>query len=435
MLVTLFEYGEAEYDWSEQDLLALQRLNESAGAEILRAGIAGGASRGRAARKVLQARQYAGVVRLLHTTVQILPKIYRSATPASERAHDATRNLLHMLSFAGLVPLREHELAPLLQRNLDWFEILTHLFATHLAEEWQHGASHAYQDMEAELNVLRGKWLMNEHLRHPMQRERLPVRYAEFSVDHALNRVLRYVVEQLWRVTRDAANRRVLTDLRAWMDEVTLLPLVTAADAHPALITRLNARYEPLLNLARVFLSQSTLQLAAGQTNAFGLLLDMALLFQEFIVRFIARRRSQALPPELQACELLPQAFGAAQYLARVHPTGEAVFRLYPDLAFRIDDEFPLLLDTKYKLLPPGRKHVNAPKDDLYPASTYAQAYRCPRVVLLYPQTEGTRPVRQSFKVQGAPSRIDVATVNLQVDLRAEQQQLTSDLKAILAND
>jgi 5-methylcytosine-specific restriction enzyme subunit McrC len=430
VLLTLFEYGEVDYDWSAQDLAALGRLNESVRAEVLHAGVSG-----RAGRKVLQARQYAGVVRLGHATVQILPKIYRSDTPPAERAHEATRNLLYMLSFVGLIPLREHELAPLLQRNLDWFEVLTYLFATHLAEEWQHGAPHAYQEREAELNVLRGKWLLSEHLRHPSQRERLPVRYAEFGVDHALNRVLRYVVEHLWRLTRDPANRRRLADLRVWMDEVTLLPLVSAADAHPALITRLNARYEPLLNLARVFLSQSTLQLAAGQTTAFGLLLDMARLFQEFIVRFIARRRSEVLPAGLQGCELLPQAFGAAQYLARLRPSGEAVFGLYPDLAFCAGARFPLLLDTKYKRLPARRVRVTPAQDDLYQAFSYAHSFRCPRVILLYPQGEGQPGVRQSFDVQGLPSRIEVATVNLQVDLRAGQQQLTSELRSILGND
>ena len=82
MLLTLFEYGEVDYDWSAQDLVTLGRLNEGAGSEVLHAGVSG-----RAARKVLQARQYAGVVRLGHTTVQILPKIYRSDTaPGRARA-------------------------------------------------------------------------------------------------------------------------------------------------------------------------------------------------------------------------------------------------------------------------------------------------------------------------------------------------------------
>jgi 5-methylcytosine-specific restriction enzyme subunit McrC len=438
VLLTLYEYGEADYDWSNQDLLALQRLNESTGAEVLRAGVSA-----RGMRKTLQAHQYAGVVRLRHCTVQILPKIYRAtsgdAAITDERAAErsAMRNLLHMLSIAGLAPLREHELAPLLRRNLDWFEILTHLFAAHLAEAWQHGAPHAYQDVEAELPVLKGKWRMSDHLRRPALAAlayRLPVRYAEFSADNALNRVLRYVVERLWHLTRDDDNRHRLADLRAWMDGVKLLPLVTAADARPELVTRLNEHYEPLLNLSRVLLGQGSLQLAAGETNAFGLLLDMSLLFQEFIVHLIARRHGEVLPPALRACQLLPQARTAAQHLARTRPGGEWVFELHPDLALRAGEGFPLLLDTKYKPLPPGRAHASLDPSDLYQAFAYAQSFRCPRVVLLYPQADGCPPMRQSFDVPGTegPARVDVATVNLRVDLHTELGQFMAELRAIL---
>jgi 5-methylcytosine-specific restriction enzyme subunit McrC len=64
---------------------------------------------------------------------------------------------------------------------------------------------------------------------------------------------------------------------------------------------------------------------------------------------------------------------------------------------------------------------------------TYAQRYQCPRVVLLYPQADGGAPVRQSFEVLGGV--IDVATISLQMDLRAERGRLISALRVILANE
>jgi 5-methylcytosine-specific restriction enzyme subunit McrC len=429
-ILTLFEYGEIDWDWAERDLVAIERLNRASGAEVLHAAMRG-------ARRTLQARQYVGVVRLGRTTVQILPKIYQ-AKVQDDRAHarSATHNLLHMLAYADQLQLREQEMAPLLQRELDWFEILTHLFAMHLAEEWQRGAHRGYQDVEAELPLLKGKWRVGEQLRRPGQNHRLAVAYAEFGADDALNRVFRYVVEQLWRLTRDDDNRRKLADLRLWMDEVTLLPVLTAADARPGLITRLNRRYEPLLNLARIFLGQSTLQLAAGEVNAFGLVFDMNLLFQEFIANFIARHRSEILPPDLQACELLPQSHGAVQHLARRKTGGDAVFPLYPDLAFRAGDEFPVLLDTKYKQLDPVGRGLGVASDDFYQMFSYAHRYHCPRVILIYPQADGDGiPIRQSFDVQGMQGVIDVATVNLQVDMRAERRRLIAELKAILGHD
>jgi len=256
-VITLFEHESRPFDWQDRDLAAIDRLNRYTGTDILRATV-----RGR--QKEVKAAQHVGVVRLGHRTLQILPKIYRSpeAADEKERAREATRNLLYMLEVAGQLPVREHALAALFRRDLDWFEILTWFFATHLADEWQRGAYRGYQVVEDELPTLKGKWRIAEQLRRPERKHLFAVAYDEFTADNALNRVFRFVVERLWHLTRDAENRRRLGDLRQWMDEVTLLPSVTAAQAVPTLLTRLNQHYEPLLNLARLFLDGGALQRA-----------------------------------------------------------------------------------------------------------------------------------------------------------------------------
>ena len=75
------------------------------------------------------------------------------------------------------------------------------------------------------------------------------------------------------------------------MDDVTLLPSLTSADASPALLTRLNRRLEPLLNLARMFLDGGVMQLAAGDLSAFAFVFDMNRVFEAFVVNFVRRRR------------------------------------------------------------------------------------------------------------------------------------------------
>ena len=121
------------------------------------------------------------------------------------------------------LPVREHALAPLLRRNADWFEVLTRLFATHLTDAWQRGIVRGYVPIEEDDSpLLRGKWRLTAQLRRPAHRHRFCVTYDEFTPDNPLNRVLRFVVERLWTLTRDADNRRALSTLRAWMDEVAL---------------------------------------------------------------------------------------------------------------------------------------------------------------------------------------------------------------------
>jgi 5-methylcytosine-specific restriction enzyme subunit McrC len=428
-VLTVFEHEYTEgFDWTERDCAALERLRRATGVEILRPTV-------RAGRRELQAAEQVGVVRLGARTIQILPKIHRAASGATERerAAEATRNLLHMLAHAGQLPVREHQLAPLLRRGADWFEILTRLFAAHLLEAWQRGAHRHYRTAEEELPVLKGKWLIAEQLRRPARRHTFAVAHDEFTADNQLNRVLRFVVERLWQLTRDGGNRQLLGELRQWMEEVTLSMRITAADAAPSLLTRLNRHYEPLLALARLFLEGGSLQLAAQDFNTFAFVFDMNRLFESFLVNFI-RRRADILPPALAACEALPQTRGATLYLAR-DERGRAAFQLKPDLALRRGDSFPLLLDAKYKRLKPQDARLGVSTADFYQMHAYARRYECPRVLLLYPQTaDMTTPLRAHFTVEGGAHIIEAATVNLQhpLDEREGRAALARELRQLL---
>ena len=187
--------------------------------------------------RVLKATHHVGVVRLRNRTVQVLPKIYPLSANADEQLHirEATRNLLYMLAYAGQLQVREQGLAGLLRRNKDWFEILTRLFALGLKDEWRaFGAHRNYQVVEEELAVLKGKWRVSDQFRRPERRHIFTVAHDEFSADNSLNRVFRFVTERLWRLTGDSENRQLLGDLRQWMEEVTLVPKVTARDSNPS---------------------------------------------------------------------------------------------------------------------------------------------------------------------------------------------------------
>lgn len=440
---TIFEHEHTVgFDWTMPEYAALERLNRAAGTEVLSATV-------RAGQRELRAAQHVGVVRLGRKTVQVLPKIYstrvggagrqstheaRAHKVGDEHAKEATRNLLYMLAHAGRLPVREHALAPLLRRGDDWFEILTRLFASHLLEEWQRGAHRHYETIEDELPVLKGRWRVAESLRHPARRHLFPVAFDEFTADTPLNRVFRFVVERLWRLTRDGGNRQLLGELRQWMEEVRLPARVEAREAAASLLTRLNARFEPLLNLARLFLEGGSLQLAAKDFTTFAFVFDMNQLFEEFVIGLIRRRRESVLPENLRACDLLPQSYGAPHHLA-LDSGGRRVFQLHPDLAFRLGPKFPLLLDTKYKRLDASDRRLGVSQSDMYQMHAYARRYACPRVVLLYPRTaEMSESLREHFTLEGGGT-IEVATVDLSIDLseRGGENKMLDELRNILA--
>ena len=425
MKLALFEY-ELSYgfDWTDQEQDAIASLGTVIGDLPLETVIHND-------KRELKARQYVGVFRLGDRTVQVLPKMYQSKDPEVQN-QEAVRNLLYMLEYTNQLGVKQYSLASLSQQDLDWFEILTRLFAINLLEEWQRGAFRNYQSVSDNLPVLKGKWNLTEQLLRPERKHLFSVTFDEFTADNQLNRVLRYVVERLYQLTRNFHNRQMLHELQQWMEDVTLLPKVNIEDLRLIPITRLNQCFEPLLNLARLFLENESIQLSSGnfQTFAFAFALDINKLFEEFVISFIDRHRHEILPTALQDCELLSQSMGAVRYLAKTS-NQLPVFQLKPDLVMRQKVSFPLIIDTKYKRLKEGDRKLGVSQADFYQMYAYSQRYDCPHVLLIYPQVVGMSELKAEFAIAGGT--ITAATIDLCGDLskQEERDKLVKRLKGL----
>lgn len=408
-LISVFEHEIVDLDWSSRDAADADQLCRDLGCQVLSTVYSNG-------RLKLKAAQYVGVYHLRERIIQVLPKFYRDGTSTQERVFEATRNLLHLLCSAYSLPLELRAPLPLASQPTAWFEVLSYIFGSRLLREWRRSASHDYQSFDLEAPVLAGSWRVSEQLRHPERKTSFAIRRDSYTVDNALNRVFRYVVERLFAVTQDAENRRLFGSLRGWMDEVTLPPRLSSADCPPSLINRLNATYEPLLNLARLFLESGSLQLAHGRRQVHGFILDMNRLFESFVYSFINRHRASILPECWRRARILPQTSGACRHLASTN--GYQVFLLKPDISVVLDNSHLLVLDSKYKVLNRDEQKLGVSESDLYQMLAYIQRYRCPRIVLVYPQTAGmAEPICQTFTIHGSPAVVDVATVDLTTDL------------------
>lgn len=422
-VITLFEHEILE-DADDRDIRAISQLLKTTNASILSPIV-------RQGKVCFQANQFVGVIYLGKRTIQILPKIYRSMDRAKSIA-EASRNLLWMLDYAKNISLKKSSISSLTETN-NWFETLIHLFSTNLKRQWLKGADRSYQSIEAVLPVLKGKWLIAQQMKRPVQKHQFAVSYDTFTVDNALNRVLRYVVEKLWRITKDNDNRRHLSDLRYWMDEITLLPLVDLQYAQSVRLTRLNQRYEPLLNLAILFLQNLGIELSANNSPAFAFVFNMNQLFEEFLTRFIQRHLKEILPVALSQSALLPQSKQAVVYLAQHKDRG--AFKLKPDLVFRDQDSYPTVIDFKYKQLKPQARKLGILESDFYQMYAYLNRFDCREVTLIYPQLAGmAEPIRSYFSIGDSSRRIRATTVNLIQDLtlKGAHNKLITELRQIL---
>jgi 5-methylcytosine-specific restriction enzyme subunit McrC len=339
-------------------------------------------------------------------TVQVLTKVARPSLPRSSKETHATRNLLYLLGYTRAMEAPEVGLASLAIQPAGLLEILP---------------------------VVRGRLLLARQVRAtPATRHLLHVGYDEFTADCPLNRLFLFVTRLLLRETRLPENSRRLLLLRALLADVGHEQF-DAASAARIQLTRLNQRFEPVLNFCQLLLRERMPGPDAGGGACFSFLFDMNVLFERFIGEFIRRNLAAEFPGiRLQ---------GPKRYLvSRKTGTGGAqdggpCFGMIPDVHLTPADpaRAPLVLDTKYKRLDPAAGvSEGVSQADLYQMYAYGRKYGCPAVILLYPQAPGATKCDVCFEFE-AGARVFVRTVDLCRDLALERDQLREELRACLA--
>ena len=442
-IFTFTEYGskaiQSDLGWGLNDprLDQLERLNNSSGNTLFTVG-----------RRTIKASQFVGLVRLGDTTLQILPKIAAKGdfdkpeyTPEYQEAvRSAMHNMLVMLSVACDLPLRAQDAADLHSEAGDWLEILTRLFALELHRQFKAGLPHAYVTIEDRLPVIRGSWLIGKQLaHHSYDRMRFDVSYDEFSPDTPLNRIFSLTVDTLWRLTQDPTNRRLLLDLRDWLADCKPSRETLQSDLSKVYFTRLNERFNPAFNLARLFWEQRLVQLSTGSLPSFAFVFDMNRLFQDFIAHFLKRHHKVILQGAWQDGNILLQAQGQRIHLAeKIIPgqtIGKPVFQLIPDILLLSPLDVPYLIaDTKYKRLDSKKTDGGVAEADAYQMLAYAREWNCSDVLLLYPSSNAY-PTQFTLQTSGASGvRIRVVELNLHQPLE-NPAGLIKELQAAFAPD
>ena len=262
------------------------------------------------------------------------------------------------------------------------------------------GLLRGYRRQEDALNTVRGQIRFADQIG---RRYGLPlpveVAYDEYTEDIEQNRLLKTAVHRLSHTRmRSAAVRREVRRLRPVFDMVQLGSYAPGA-ALEIRYTRLDEHYRPAVELARLIIENSSLELFGGNVNGASFLIDMNRVFEQFL--YVA----------------LGEALGVGDDQWKRGKSLEldegGRIDVEPDLSWWAPSSaaggaaLPRFVgDAKYKKLDaPGFRH-----SDIYQMLAYCIAADLPSGLLVY---AGGEDIDSEYRINHVGKAIEVATLNL----------------------
>ncbi len=255
------------------------------------------------------------------------------------------------------------------------------------------GLLHGYWTEEEALYTVRGRIRFDDQLRRrfvvPLPVE---VRYDEFTDDVLPNQLVKAAAYRLGRTRlRSARARRELGWLAAMLEEVSLVEF-PPGDVPVVRYDRLNEHYRNVVELSRLILRHGTFESGRGAVRASGFLMDMNVVFQEFVT--VALREALGLSPAVFGEKAIPSLDDGG----RIH--------LRPDLTWWDGRSCVFVCDAKYKKI----THASIPNADLYQLLAYATALDLPGGLLIYAQDEDEP---REYRVRHAGKLLEVASLDI----------------------
>lgn len=282
------------------------------------------------------------------------------------------------------------------------------------------GLLHGYKRREEALHTIRGRIRFAEQIRRrfgvPLPVE---VRYDEFTDDILENRLVKAAVMRLGAMRlRSLDARRGLGWIAGMLDGVTLEDFAPS-NVPDVSFDRLNEHYRGVIGLSRLILRHSSFESARGAVRATGFLMDMNVVFQEFVT--VALRDALGLSMHV----FREKSIDSLDEPVDVGKDGKV--KLRPDLTWWEGDTCVFVGDAKYKNITGER----VPNADLYQLLAYATALDLPGGLLIYAKGEADEVVH---KVRHSSKTLEVAALDLSVefeDILARVDKLAENVKKL----
>lgn len=381
----------------------------------------------------LQVMHYVGFFQKGNTRVQILPKIYAKTDLSEYTGTELNTSLdfvYRLLYWSGY--LNHKKLSPQLQSTSasDLLEIFISIFITEFIDLFSKKIYRNYIQHEENQQFIKGKILFSETIRrNPILKHLHYIRYDKFTINNPLNQIFKSLILELLNKTDSSINKRRLVAGLTYLQEVDLIKL-NSLHFKQIRFDRLNADFEPLFNMAKLFFHNSQPGLSEGKEKTFSFLVPVHLLFENFVAKILNNLSSE----DVNYCYHQPQLHLASQ-------AGEDVFLLEPDFTIIHKKDVITILDTKFKYPFDKNGNVEINSHDLYQLTSYALRYNCKTLFLIYPKYLGTKseaPLLAEYLIHSPFGEVSLRIIQIDImenDLSKVAAQIKGQVEPKIAKE
>lgn len=347
---------------------------------------------------------FCGVLRAADITVELLPKI-----DDTDNLEAARGLLVAMLRATGNLTVSKAGEAALGQQKLHLLDQFILDFCARVNAALRGGVIIRYQEHQENLNALRGRLILTDHLRRNVfNQSQLFCNFDERTINNSYNSALKAVLTSLRLHAISAQTKATVGILLHRFDDVCSRP-TTPQEISSLSFDRMTRHWEPVFERAKWLLQGLFPDVRSGVVDGTCLLFNMERLFEGFLGEKI--RHAWQRSPRSRFQVILQ---GPSRHLAESFD-GE-VFRLRPDISILDDRGVVTIFDAKWKKLDAAAIASSVSSPDVYQLASYASRYGCDRVALVYPASATCRPgLLGSFKLKipGFP-RLEIHALDVQ---------------------
>lgn len=364
----------------------------------------------------LTVNRLVGFVQMQHTRLLIYPKISRNAKDEAvyQRSFDVLMRLLSVSGFGGVKKLPNTQTMGRSQHDL--LEMFIGIFVEELLVCLKRDMNRGYRVDEENQTFIKGKIDFSNTLKKNSFRKHLHwVRYDHFTENILLNSIFKTVISLLIKRTKVSEHRKKLQQALLWFEDVDIIS-INSELWQQVTFDRLNSKYEPVFNMARLFYHNMGPNINQGKEMVFSFLVPVNALFECYVTKWVKDQLNHGETIKTQ---------GPVDYLAVMD--GKHKVMLKPDVAVLNGDQVVRIYDAKYKEIrmgyadedfdQPSISGVGVSQSDIYQMLAYGVRYRCDDITLVYPKfLDQAEPANYCFIIQNGEEgiRVNVQQVDLE---------------------